>query len=238
MAPGGAWLGLRFLRWGGGISRLGKSLRPHGEFHDRATRVLSRGATGNGQSLERAPPKHGFLLESPDEDGDEIRLQRPAAHGQLSAPFCDLYAREPEALHSLSRKGAEVFRVSGRSGQTARTELAHERPSQSDGLFNALQVLIELRFALFRAELRRDFCELLLLLFVGAPRFSDLAREVPVLPEGEGVEDRQPQHDQCDRLGHGHRGKILLLLEEQRIEKIDLLAHSAFSSTRNAAPNR
>jgi len=40
-----------------------------------------------------------------------------------------------------------------------------------------LQVLIELRFAFFRAELRGHFCELLLLLFVGAPRFPDLARE-------------------------------------------------------------
>src|SRR6266849_3932943 len=238
MAPGGAWLGLRFLRWGGGISRLGKSVRTHGEFHDRASRVLSRGATGNGQTLERAPPKHGFLLESPDEDGNEIRLQRPAAHRQLFAPFCNLYAREPEPLHGLSRKGAEVFRVSGRSDQTARSELAQKRPSQSDGRFDALQVLVKLRFAFFRAELRSDFSELLLLLFVGAPRFCDLAREAPVLPEGKRVEDRHAQHDQPDRLGHGHRGKILLLLEEQRIEEIDLLAHSAFSSTRNAAPNR
>src|SRR5258708_17356448 len=237
MAPGGAWLGFR-LHGRGGISGLGKSLRTHGEFHDRASRVLSRGAAGNGQALERAPPKHGFLLESPDEDGDEIGLQRPAAHGQLPAPFCNLYAREPEALHGLSRKGAEVFRVSGRPAQTPRSELAQERPSQSDGRFNALQVLIELRFAFFRAELRSDFYELLLLLFPGAPRFSDLAREVPVLPEGKRVEDRHAQQDQPDRLGHGHRGKILLLLEEQRVEKIDLLAHSAFSSTRNAAPNR
>src|SRR6267378_1132325 len=112
------------------------------------------------------------------------------------------------------------------------------RPPQGDRGFDAPQVLIELRFAFLRAELRSDFCELLLLLLVGAPRFPDLAREVPVLPEGEDIENRHTQHDQSESLGHGHRGEILLLLEEKRIEKIDLLAHSAFSSTRKAAPNR
>src|SRR5258708_23189077 len=235
MAPGGAWLGPRFLRRGRGISCLGKSLRTHGEFHDRATRGLSRSAARDGQPLERAPPKHGFLLESPDEHGNEIGLQRPAAHGQLSAAFCNLYAREPEALHGLSRKGAEVFRVSAWAGRTALSELAHERASQGDCDFDALQVLIELRFAFLRAELRSDSCELLLLLLVGAPRFSDLAREVPVLPEGKRVEDRHAQHDQSDPLGHGHPGEILLLLEEQRIETVALLAQTAFSFIHNTA---
>src|SRR5256885_4522963 len=164
MAPGSAWLGLPFLR-GRGIPRLGKSLRGHGEFHDRAGIVLSPGAAGNGQALERATPKHRFLLESPDQDGNEIRLKRPAAHGQLTAAFCNLYARQPKALHGLSRKGAEVLRVSGAS-PTARSELPHERPSQGDRSLDALQVLIELRFAFFRTELRGDFRELLLLLLV------------------------------------------------------------------------
>src|SRR3989441_6311141 len=238
MAPASAWLGPCPPGCGEGASRLGKSLRSHSEFRDRANRVLSRGAPGNRQSLERPPPEHGFLLESPDEDGDEIRLQGPAAHGQLSASFSNLYAREPEALHGLPRKGAEVFRVSGRSSRTACPKFAQQRLAQSDRRFDAPEVLIELPFAFFRAELRSDFCELLLLLLVGAPRFSGLARQIPVLPEGKGVEDRHTQHDQSDRLGHGHRGEIFLLLEELRIEKIDLLAHSAFSSTRSAAPNR
>src|SRR5712691_12414442 len=136
MAPASAWLGPRPPGCGEGVSRLGKSLRSQGEFRDRANRVLSRGAPGNRQSLERPPPKDGFLLESPDEDGDEIRLQGPAAHGQLSAPFCDLYAREPEALHGLPRKGAKVFGVSGRSGQSACSQLAQQRLAQSDGRFD------------------------------------------------------------------------------------------------------
>src|SRR5260370_27737164 len=127
MAPASAWLGLRPPGGGGGISRLGKSLRAHGEIHDRASRVLSRGAPGNRQGLERTPSKRGFLLESPDEDGDEVRLQRPAAHGELSAPFGDLYAREPEALHGPPRKGAEVFRVPGGSSRTACSKLAQQR---------------------------------------------------------------------------------------------------------------
>src|SRR5256885_14804772 len=116
MAPGGARLGPRLRRRGGGIPRLGKALRSHTELNDRATRGLSRGAARDGEPLERAPPEHGFRLESADEHGNEIRLQRPAAHGQLSAPFCDLYAREPEPLHGLSREGAEVFRVSAWAG--------------------------------------------------------------------------------------------------------------------------
>src|SRR5437016_11592249 len=179
MAPGSAWLGPRLLRRGGGISRLGKSLRSHSELNDRATRGLSRGAARDGEPLERATPEHGFLLESPDEHGNEIRLQRPAAHGQLSAPFSQLYAGEPEPLHGLSRKGAEVFRVSARAGRTALSELAHERASQGDRGFDALQVLIELRFAFFRAELRGDFSELLLLLFVGVPQFLHRALVLP-----------------------------------------------------------
>src|SRR6267143_2495634 len=238
MAPASAWLGPRPPGCSEGVSRLGKSLRAHGEVHDRASRVLSRGATGDGQALERSPPKHGFLLESPDEDGDEIRLQGPTAHGQLSASFSNLYAREPEALHGLPRKGAEVFRVSCGSRRTACSELAQQRLAQSDRRFDVLEVLIELRFAFLRAEFRADFGELLLLLFVGAPRFSGLASQIPVLPEGKAVKGRHPQHDESERLGHRHRGEIFLLLEELRIEKIDLLAHSAFSSTRSAAPNK
>src|SRR3989449_11560997 len=141
MAPASAWLGPRPPACGEGVSRLGKSLRSPGEFRDRANRVLSRGAPGNRQSLERPPPKHGFLLESPDEDGDEIRLQGPAAHGQLSASFSNLYAREPEALHGLPCEGAEVFRVSGGSRRTACSKLAQQRLAQSDRRFDALEVL-------------------------------------------------------------------------------------------------